>query len=95
MRAVHLLTVLIAGLPVAAQAAETIIYTYDAKGRLTKVAHAGTANAGVVATYAFDAADNRVTAVVTGTPFNGPAQQVVVVPLGGGFKAVPLPAPGQ
>ena len=44
---------------VAAHAAETITYTYDAKGRLTKVVHAGTINNGTTVEYSHDAADNR------------------------------------
>ena len=53
---------------VAASAAETITYTYDAKGRLIVVTHAGTVNNIVVANYTFDAADNRKNLKVTGAP---------------------------
>ena len=49
----------------AAYAAETISYSYDAQGRLTKVVHSGTVNNGLQTTYAHDKADNRVS-VVTG-----------------------------
>lgn len=39
-------------------------YTYDTLGRLTKVTYSN----GVVITYAYDAAGNRTTLVVTGAP---------------------------
>ena len=42
-----------------AAASETVTYTYDAKGRLVKVEHAGTVNNNVVANYSYDHADNR------------------------------------
>ena len=48
--------------------AETINYTYDAKGRLVQVRHSGTINNNVVANYTFDDADNRKTLNVTGAP---------------------------
>lgn len=51
-----------------AQASETIAYTYDAKGRLTKVVHAGTVNNGVTTQYTHDHADNRTNVQVTGAP---------------------------
>lgn len=51
-----------------AGASETVNYTYDAKGRLVKVAHTGTVNNNVVANYSFDKADNRVNVNVTGAP---------------------------
>lgn len=53
---------------VAASAAETITYTYDAKGRLILVKHSGTVNNNVIANYTFDAADNRKNIKVTGAP---------------------------
>ena len=52
----------------AAQAAETLTYSYDAKGRLVKVVHSGTVNAGVQTTYSHDKADNRKTTTTTGAP---------------------------
>lgn len=52
----------------AAFAAETITYTYDALGRLTKVVHTGTVNNNVQAQYTIDKADNRTRIVVTGSP---------------------------
>ena len=53
---------------VAADSAETITYTYDAKGRLKLVEHAGSVNNNVVANYTFDAADSRKNIKVTGAP---------------------------
>jgi hypothetical protein len=43
----------------AAQSAETITYTYDARGRLVKVVHTGTVNTNNQACYKYDKADNR------------------------------------
>lgn len=59
-------------------AAETITYSYDAKGRLTQVQHAGGRNDGLASNYAFDAADNRTSSQVIGA-----RARVIVVPLGG------------
>lgn len=51
----------------AAQATETIKYTYDAKGRLVKVERTGTINNGVTTTYAHDKADNRTNVKTVGS----------------------------
>lgn len=51
-----------------AHAAETITYSYDAKGRLVKAERAGSVNNGVKAEYAHDKANNRTNAKVTGSP---------------------------
>lgn len=51
-----------------ALAAETITYTYDALGRLTKVVHTGTVNDNVVTSYSHDTADNRTNVTTTGNP---------------------------
>ena len=48
-------------------AAETITYSYDAKGRLVKVVRIGTVNNNVITNYTHDKADNRKTVVVTGS----------------------------
>lgn len=56
----------------AAGAAETITYTYDVHGRLTNVAHSGTVNNGLSASYSYDAADNRTNTTVTGSPNSTP-----------------------
>jgi len=53
-------------LAAAAYAAETITYTYDAKGRLVKVVHTGTVNNNLQANYSYDPADNRNTVTVNG-----------------------------
>lgn len=47
---------------------ETITYTYDARGRLTNVSHAGSVNNNVQTNYTYDKADNRQTVNVTGAP---------------------------
>ena len=51
-----------------AMANETITYSYDAQGRLIRVAHSGSINNNVVANYSYDNADNRVNVNVTGAP---------------------------
>ena len=47
---------------------ETINYTYDARGRLTNVTHAGSVNNNLQAHYTYDKADSRATVNVTGSP---------------------------
>lgn len=51
----------------AAIAAETITYTYDTKGRLIRVEHAGSVNNGVRVDLAHDAADNRRNVKISGS----------------------------
>jgi YD repeat-containing protein len=51
-----------------ALAAETVTYSYDAKGRLTKVVHSGSVNSGVTTDYSHDNADNRANVKTTGAP---------------------------
>lgn len=58
----------VALVPTAATAAETVTYSYDAKGRLVKVVRSGSINNGVTADYTHDKADNRQTLVITGSP---------------------------
>lgn len=53
---------------VAAYAAETITYSYDARGRLVQVARTGTVNNNVTTNYVYDKADNRQTKTTTGSP---------------------------
>lgn len=60
--------IVLASLAMAAQAAETIGYSYDARGRLVQVARTGTVNNGVTTTYAYDKADNRTGKTTTGSP---------------------------
>lgn len=52
----------------AALAAETIVYRYDARGRLVKIERSGTVNNNVVTSYTFDKADNRTVKTTTGSP---------------------------
>ena len=69
---VVLAVLFLCALPAAAQAAETITYTYDAKGRLVKVERTGSVNNNVKAEYAHDKADNRTNVTVTGSPNASP-----------------------
>jgi YD repeat-containing protein len=55
-----------------AVAAETIIYTYDARGRLIQVVRSGTVNNGVTTSYTMDKTGNRSTKTTTGSPNPGP-----------------------
>lgn len=52
----------------AAQAAETITYQYDARGRLVQVARSGSVNNGVTTAYQFDKANNRANKSTSGSP---------------------------
>lgn len=54
--------------PNPSHAAETITYTYDAKGRLVKVVRTGTVNNNVTVDYEHDKADNRTRLKVTNSP---------------------------
>ena len=65
MRAFFVLALLLA---TAADAPETITYTYDARGRLVKVQRTGTVNNGVTTDYVIDKADNRTNKTTTGSP---------------------------
>ena len=78
----------------AAYAAETVTYTYDARGRLVKVEHAGDINPGLKTEYSHDKADNRTNVTVTGSagiigtpgndnPLNGTANNDTVHALAG------------
>ena len=51
----------------AAQAAETITYNYDTKGRLVRVVKSGLVNNGVTVDYTHDKANNRTNVKVVGT----------------------------
>ncbi len=51
-----------------ADAAETITYKYDAKGRLIEVKRTGTVNNNVTTTYSHDKADNGKNLTTTGSP---------------------------
>jgi YD repeat-containing protein len=65
-----LLSLFVAGLMIStsANAAETITYTYDAKGRLVKVVRTGTVNNNVTVDYEHDKADNRTRLKTTNSP---------------------------
>jgi hypothetical protein len=54
--------------PIVALADETITYTYDAKGRVTKVVRTGMVNNNVSYEYKHDKADNRIKVKVTNSP---------------------------
>jgi YD repeat-containing protein len=57
-----------AALAAAADAAETITYRYDARGRLVQVERTGSVNDGVTTSYGKDKADNRMVKTTTGSP---------------------------
>ncbi len=57
-----------AAVAAAAYAAETITYTYDARGRLIRVQRSGTVNNGVTTNYTLDKADNRTNKTTSGSP---------------------------
>ena len=68
MRIMTGLAALAAGIAAPALAAETVTYSYDVHGRLTKVERTRTVADEVDTTYEHDAADNRTEKVVTVTP---------------------------
>lgn len=92
MRITHLIAAAAAFVPAVAGAAETVTYSYDAKGRLTQVVHSGSVNNGIVAAYAFGKGDNRTNLTVSGSSFSSPPVRVVVLPLAG-FMVVPIADP--
>lgn len=49
-----------------AHAAETVTYTYDARGQLVTLTTSGTVNNGETVTITYDKADNRTNYTVTG-----------------------------
>jgi hypothetical protein len=67
----YLCALAVAAAPIIVQpalAAETITYTYDAKGRLVKVVRTGTVNNNVTVEYTHDKADNRTRLKTTNSP---------------------------
>jgi YD repeat-containing protein len=52
----------------ATNAAESITYKYDARGRLIEVKRTGTVNNNVQTNYTHDKANNRKTVTTTGSP---------------------------
>ncbi len=59
-------------IPVAADAAETITYKYDARGRLVEVKRTGPVNNNVTTSYSHDKANNRKQVNVAGSPNSPP-----------------------
>lgn len=57
-------SLVLAAQPVAAK--EIVTYTYDARGRLVKVVHAGSVNDGVTTEYHLDKANNRTKVKTSG-----------------------------
>ena len=51
-----------------AAAAETLSFSYDARGRLIRVAHNGSVNNNVATNYGYDKADNRILKKTAGVP---------------------------
>lgn len=70
MRGMKKLTIAAAAAAAAAgaMAAETIVYRYDARGRLLEVRRDVGANPTVNTSYIFDKADNRTVKTTTGSP---------------------------
>ena len=66
----------------AAEAGETVTYSYDALGRLTGTTSSGTVNNGVATGIAYDPAGNRSTYTVSGVGSSG-----APIVTGGGFEA--------
>ncbi len=66
--AIVMIGIAVAAVPVLAIAAETIVYRYDARGRLVRVERSGNVNANVNTDYAYDKAHNRVAKTTTGSP---------------------------
>lgn len=58
----------VAAVPALAIAAETIGYSYDARGRLIRAERSDGASANVVTNYSYDKADNRTLKSTTGSP---------------------------
>ena len=56
------------GLAGVTHAAETVTYTYDARGRLVQAVRSGGPSSGTQVNYTHDAAGNRTRVQVTGAP---------------------------
>lgn len=65
---VFIIATLVASIAVSVQSAETLTYSYDAKGRLVKVVRTGTVNNNVTVEYTLDKADNRTRLKTTNSP---------------------------
>jgi YD repeat-containing protein len=57
----------------AAGSAETIVVTYDARGRVKSVVRSGTVNHDVQTTYQYDKADNRKAKTTSGSQGRSPS----------------------
>jgi hypothetical protein len=73
-RTVILAAIAVVATVLAAHAAETVTYTYDAKGRLIKVVRVGSVNNNVQTSYSYDKANNRKTVATTGSSQSQPSQ---------------------
>ncbi len=71
-------------------AAESVTYSYDARGRLVHVARSSTPSSRATTEYSYDKADNRILKTVASTIIATPAR-VIVVPRNGGFTVIPIP----
>jgi hypothetical protein len=72
-------------LAASAKAGETVAYSYDSLGRLTRVSRSGTVNGPVTADYRYDASDNRTNVTVAeGAPPPPPPPAAPPPPPGGG-----------
>lgn len=67
-RPMPLIAASLLAIPASSFAAETISYSYDARGRLIQVVRSGSVNNNVAAAYSYDKADNRIAKAVTGSP---------------------------
>lgn len=81
-----------AGLALPVSAQEVQVYRYDALGRLVQVTHSGGPNSNTAASYAYDAAGNRISVAVNApnapsgppaTPPSGPPTNPPLSPPGG------------
>jgi len=71
-------------------AAETVIFTYDALGRLTTSATSGGVNTGLNIAVTIDPADNRTAKIITNAPAGGlPDVSAIVLPING-YTIIPV-----
>ena len=66
--AILLVGAAVAAAPALVMAAETIAYSYDARGRLVRVERGGTINNNVATNYSYAKANNRTVVTTTGSP---------------------------
>lgn len=77
----------------AGQASETIVYSYDALGRLTATSSSGTVNSGISTSVGYDPAGNRSTYTVTGAAGGTPPPPPAPPPPAPPPPSPPPPAP--